>query len=134
MLLIACLDDNNGMMFGTRRQSKDRVLRAHMLDVCADKVLWMTPYSAAQFEKDARVQADADYIGKMQAQDACFLEDGAFPTEPPSALLLYRWNRRYPADRYFPFDPLEAGYRLVSSEEFAGSSHERITADYYEKE
>ena len=134
MLLIACVDDNGGMMFNSRRQSKDRVLYAHMLSKCADRMLWMSPYSAAQFEPDDRVRADADYIGKMQAQDACFVEDGAFPKERPSALLLYRWNRRYPADRYFPFDPLEAGYRLVSSEEFAGSSHERIAADYYEKE
>ena len=134
MLLIACVDDNGGMMFNSRRQSKDRILYAHMLGVCADRTLWMSPYSAAQFEQNAPVQADTDYIGKMQVQDACFVEDGAFPTERPSALLLYRWNRRYPADRYFPFDPLEAGYRLVSSEEFVGSSHERITADYYEKE
>ena len=134
MLFIACLDDHGGMMFSGRRQSKDRVLRAHLLAKCADRILWMTPYSAAQFENDAPVQADADFAEKMQPQDACFVEDGEFPTERPSALLLYRWNRRYPADRYFPFDPLEAGYRLVSSEEFVGSSHERITADYYEKE
>ncbi len=134
MLLIACLDDCGGMMFGSRRQSKDRVLRAHMLAACAETVLWMSPYSAAQFEEGAPVQADADYVHKMQTEDACFVEDGAFPQEKPDELLLYRWNRRYPADRYFPFDPLEAGYRLVSSEDFVGSSHKTITADRYEKE
>ena len=134
MLWIVCVDDNGGMTFGSRRQSKDRVLRAHMLNVCAGRVLWMSPYSAAQFDPDAPVQADAAYIHKMRAQDACFVEDGEFPSDSPDAVLLYRWNRRYPADRYFPFDPLENGYRLVSSEEFAGYSHERITAEYYEKE
>ena len=86
------------------------------------------------FGDSAPIQADADYAHKMQVTDACFVEDGDFPQEQPSAILLYRWNRRYPADRYFPFDPLTAGYRLVSSEEFEGFSHERITADYYEKE
>jgi len=134
MLLIACLDDNGGMMFNSRRQSKDRVLREHMLTVCDGKTLWMSPYSASQFETEALVQADSDYAHKMRAEDVCFVEDGEFPCELPCALLLYRWNRRYPADRFFPFDPLENGYRLISSEEFVGSSHDRITADYYEKD
>ena len=30
MIVIACLDDNGGMMFNHRRQSQDRVLRAHI--------------------------------------------------------------------------------------------------------
>lgn len=133
MILIACLDDAGGMMFGKRRQSKDRLLREHLLSVCEGRTLWMSPYSASQFEPDAPVCADADYTGKLSDEDACFVEDGAFPDVPPSTLLLYRWNRRYPADRFFPFDPLERGYRLVSSQEFVGSSHECITVDRYER-
>lgn len=134
MLLIVCLDDNGGMMFGARRQSKDRVLRERMLAQTAGKALWMSPYSAAQFEQGAAITADAAYIDKVKAGDACFVEDGAFPAEKPAAILIYRWNRRYPADKYFPFDPLQNGYRLVSSVDFVGSSHDRITADRYEKE
>lgn len=134
MLLIACVDDNGGMMFGARRQSKDRVLRAHMLAACEGRILWMSPYSAAQFEDTTSVRPDDDYVGKVQAGDACFVEDGELPTVSPSAILLYRWNRRYPADRHFPFDPLKNGYRLVDSVDFVGSSHDRITADRYEKE
>lgn len=134
MLLIACVDDNSGMMFGSRRQSMDRAVRAHMLAVCEGRTLWMSPYSAAQFEDGARICADEDYAHKVQTGDACFAEDGTLPMLTPSAVLLYRWNRRYPADRFFPFDPLDEGYRLVSSEKLVGSSHERITADYYEKE
>lgn len=30
MIVIACLDDNGGMMFNHRRQSQDRMLRAHI--------------------------------------------------------------------------------------------------------
>ncbi len=134
MLLIACLDDNGGMMFAGRRQSKDRLLREHMLSVCDGRTLWMSPYSASQFEEGDPIQADAQYAEKVQAGDACFIEDGELPTQSPSSILLYRWNRRYPADKHFPVDPLKAGYRLVSSDNFAGSSHDKITVDRYERE
>lgn len=134
MTLIVCVDNGGGMMFGGRRQSCDRALRERMLEVYRGKALWMSPYSAAQFEDRAPVTADADYADKVQAGDACFVEDGACPNVPPSTILLYRWNRRYPADRLFSFDPAKEGYTLISSVDFAGFSHERITEECYEKE
>ncbi len=134
MLWFACIDDNKGMMFGSRRQSKDRVLRAHMLAACEGRTLWMSTYSAAQFEDGAAVRADDRYAEKMQEGDACFIENGDFPAALPQTLILYHWNRRYPADTYFPFDPLDVGYRLISTEEFVGSSHDNITVERYEKE
>ena len=30
MIIMVCVDDNNGMMFNKRRQSQDRVLRQRM--------------------------------------------------------------------------------------------------------
>ena len=41
MIVIACLDDNGGMMFNHRRQSQDRVLRAHIAALVGDARLWM---------------------------------------------------------------------------------------------
>ena len=41
MIVIACLDDNGGMMFNHRRQSQDRVLRAHIAALVGDAKLWM---------------------------------------------------------------------------------------------
>ena len=132
MLWIVCVDDKGGMMFGGRRQSKDRVLREHLLASLGDTPLWMSPYSASQFE-EGTVCADADYVMHMAPADACFVEDGDFPDVLPDTIILYCWNRRYPADRFFPFDPLEKDYHLLSSEEFVGSSHDKITVDRYER-
>lgn len=134
MILFVCVDDQNGMLFGGRRQSKDRVLRARMLEACGKHPLKMSPYSAAQFEENGAVVADNAYAVNVCENDACFVEDGDFPVLAPQTIVLYRWNRRYPADRYAPLDTLLKGYRLVSSQDFAGSSHERITEEYYEKE
>ena len=135
MIVLACVDDQGGLMFGSRRQSKDRVLRAHILDACEGRTLWMSTYSAAQFEEDAPfICVDDDYAEKVKTGDACFIENGDFPKVLPQTLILYHWNRRYPADRFFPFDPLQVGYRLITTEEFVGSSHENITVKRYEKE
>ena len=45
MILIVCIDDNKGMMFNHRRQSQDRVLRRHILDMVGNGKLWMNEYS-----------------------------------------------------------------------------------------
>ena len=44
-------------------------------------------------------------------------------------IYLYRWNRDYPADVYFPVDL--SMWKCVETKEFAGSSHEKITRERY---
>ena len=39
MIIMVCVDDNNGMMFNKRRQSQDRVLRQRMLELAGEKKL-----------------------------------------------------------------------------------------------
>ena len=53
MIVIACLDDNGGMMFNHRRQSQDRMLRAHIAALVGDARLWMNHYSAQQFDAES---------------------------------------------------------------------------------
>lgn len=48
---------------------------------------------------------------------------------PPEGLIVYRWNRTYPADLFLTL-PLEQ-WTLVRQEEFAGSSHQNITKEVY---
>ena len=45
MIVIVAVDDRNGMMFNRRRQSQDRVLREHILDMTVGKKLWMNHYT-----------------------------------------------------------------------------------------
>ena len=46
-------------------------------------------------------------------------------------LVLYRWNRRYPADAWLDVRPGPPGWTLARREEFSGHSHERITKEVY---
>ncbi len=143
MILIVCVDDNKGMMFNHRRQSQDRVLRRHILDLVGNARLWMNEYSAKMFEKDGSeqvqkcLQVDEDFLKKAAEGEYCFVESGScsgdmFPdTTHVETVVLYKWNRVYPADQYFTMDL--SGWKLAETAEFPGSSHEKITEERYER-
>ena len=134
MNLIVCLDDRQGMLFNARRQSSDSKLRARMLELVGEHKLWMNGYSARQFfELPLNVCVDEAFLQKAEQADYCFAENAEITEYVPKAegIVIYRWNRTYPADVHFPVHLL-CGFQLVSSTDFAGSSHERITEDMYE--
>lgn len=133
MRLIVCLDDRNGMMFGGRRQSRDRVLCDRVLKMAQGKTLWMSEYSAKLFGDAAGIFACNDYRSLAKAGDYCFAEDGEISLDGVTRLIVYRWNRHYPSDKVFSYDPESCGFRKISSSDFVGSSHEKITEDIYER-
>lgn len=135
MTLIVCLDEKNGILFNHRRQSSDRKLRERVLAHAGSKTLWMSVYSAGQFPAlPPNVRVDDDFLHRAEADDYCFLEGSCTDvSKAVDRLIVYRWNRKYPADVYFSMT-LFAEFRLVGCEDFAGSSHERITEEVYEKD
>ena len=129
MTLIACIDDRGGISFDSKRQSRDRVLCQRLLSRIEGHSLRTSPYSARLFGEEKGISVTEDFV--FAPEDLYFWEDGPFPEEKPDRIILYHWNRRYPADRYFPAELLK-DYRLVSREEFVGSSHKKITEEIYE--
>ena len=129
MILALCVDNRMGLMFQNRRLSKDAVLRERLLDLSGGH-LRMSPYSAKQFDCD--VYAGDDYLSGSAQGEWCFVEndDYAAHADEIEKIVLFRWNRDYPADLYFAF-PGE--WNLVSGEEFPGRSHDMITMEVYEK-
>ncbi len=133
MILIVCLDDRNGMAFGGRRQSRDRELTARIAARVGAARLWTTPYSAPLFEGlEMPLSVDADCLTKAAAGDFCFVETQEVPPDlAVEALVVYRWNRHYPGDLYFPADRLLPPLTLVSATDFVGYSHDTITEELY---
>ena len=133
MIVMVCVDDNNGMMFHERRQSQDRVLRQHMLKLAGEKKLWMNAYSRGQFSKEDEscIAVAENGFANIRPGEYCFLEqeDPAQYQEQIETLILFRWNRSYPADLHFGMDLSD--WKLIKTEEFAGYSHEKITQEYY---
>lgn len=133
MILVVCVDDRGGMAFNRRRQSMDRLLRADLLSSAGEAPLWVSPYTAGQFDPPpANLRPAEDFLDRAGAGEWCFAE---FPPLAPAldraeGLVVYRWNRTYPADRYLDFAPADR-FRPVSALEFPGSSHEKITKEVY---
>lgn len=134
MNIIVCVDDAGGMLFNGRRQSKDRVLRAQAQQLAGGKPLWMNSYSAKQFAEDGGSVVEDEAFLENAPEDAwCFVEnvDVTPFADKIQKLAIYRWNRQYPSDVKFPLDLLEDRWKCVSTREFAGSSHDKITEEVY---
>ena len=129
MIMIVCLDDKNGMAFNRRRQSRDRVLTERIRTITSGSVLWMNAYSAKLFS--GGVNVDEDFMEKAGEGEYCFVETFAPELDRAEGVIIYRWNREYPADVYFTADM--SGMEIESSFEFEGSSHECITENLFKK-
>ena len=130
MILIVCVDDDMGMAFNHRRQSQDRLLRRRLLERVGASKLWMSPYSARQFEAlPETVLVSEHFQAEAEAGEYCFAELSC--PDDAEGVVLYRWNRSYPADVHFTLDL--SAFRLAERTDFAGSSHPKITEEIYIK-
>lgn len=133
MILVVCVDDRNGMMFGGRRQSRDRALLQRILEICTGQVLWMTAYTRKQFTDTGEVciRTDAACFEKAGENEYCFVEDPALIgiEERIQEILCFRWNRVYPGDACLPI--CLSQWRRIQTSEFVGYSHEKITEERY---
>lgn len=126
MTLYVCLDDKNGMLFNKRRQSRDGAV---LEDICASVsgVLTIDAFS----EKLIAAAGIPYVVGEPEPGVQFFLENRKASELLPMAekIVIYRWNRVYPADLRFDGDL--SGFTRQSTEEFPGKSHEKITKEVY---
>ena len=130
MIAVVCIDERGGTLFNHRRQSQDHLLRLDLLRETKGELLWMNGYTARQFkELPENIRIAEDFYLQAGEGEFCFFEDvDPVPfLDQAEKVILYHWNRHYPADRYFP-QPL-AGRSVERTEDFAGSSHECITKE-----
>ena len=129
MTLYICLDDRNGLRFNHRRQSRDAVVLEDIRSLCSGKLL-IQPFS----EKLIR-EAEIPYVLPPEPAADFFAED--IPSDEILAgtgkLVIYRWNRQYPADVWWRPDLETLGFSLKEITEFPGNSHEKITREVYER-
>lgn len=135
MTIIICIDDNGGMTFNNRRQSRDKALLA---DIAKDVELSGRSLVATPFSQKLLAEADipcdiSDTPFECAGQgQLCFIENLPLSAHLDSigAVTVYRWNRKYPHDTVLDID-VAANFRHVKTEEFAGNAHEKITKDVY---
>jgi len=127
MNLYICLDDRNGLQFNKRRQSRDSALLEDIRSQLEGPLL-IHPFS----EKLIR-EAQLPYVLPPETAGDLFLEE--VPSEEILAqtkkLVIYRWNRHYPADLRWEPDLETLGFLLEETRDFPGTSHEKITREVY---
>ena len=121
------------MTFFSRRQSQDRALRERLLSLAENQKLWMNEYSAKQFGEADGITVDNDYLAKAGQDDYCFVENGIYDLSVACEVVLCRWNRRYPANKFFDADLESLGFKLEYSEDIKGYSHDKITVEIYRR-
>ena len=123
------------MLFNHRRLSRDRRVCEKILDYSNEKELWMNAYSRKLFTDLTdinSIQIDEKFLDKSQS--ICFVENQDITPYLPKidTLVLFQWNRDYPADFFFTVDLSQ--WNLISTEDFEGTSHEKITMEVYKKD
>lgn len=131
MKIAICTDKSGGVLFNNRRVSRDSAVISKLLDFAGENHILLSEYSSKLFENTDNLVISDDFISMAKDDDICFVENVNFDIQKVSKLYLFNWNRDYPADLYFEFDAKKSGFKKISTEDFEGSSHEKITLDIY---
>lgn len=130
MHVIVCLDDNQGMLFNSRRQSRDEKVLEDIAKLT--DVLWVGSFSEKLFEEfPGEVKVDDAFLDKASEAEFCFAENQRIMPyiDKVEQMIVYRWNRKYPAD--FNLDVPLNEWKILSETEFSGKSHEKITKQIF---
>ena len=134
MNVIICIDENQGMLFNKRRQSKDIKVIEDIASLT--KELWISPFSEKLFidekvKTNLVIQVRDNAISHASEGSYCFVEnEKLIPYQDKiEQLIVYKWNRSYPSD--FKLDLNLNEWKLIETVDFVGNSHEKITREIY---
>ncbi len=131
MTLIFCVDDNFGLMFNKRRQSRDSAVLEDIKNCFEAKKISVSQYSEKLFN-----EAGIDYTlcnNFSECDGICFVEDKYSPDLLSLAdeVILYHWGKIYPADVTLDIALLGADFTLTEQSVFKGTSHQEIKKERY---
>ena len=134
MILITAVDNSMGLMFNNRRQSQDRIMIEKIYEIIKNNKLYVNQYSSKLFNNDRNIIIDNNFLNTAKDNDYVFAENVKLSdyADKIKKIILFKWNRDYPSD--FFLDISLSDYKLEYSEDFQGSSHDRITMEVYNAE
>ncbi len=125
------------MMFNKRRQSQDKLLRVSIKELVKGKTLFMNEYSYKLYKdiNNENIIVSENYLDECENDNFCLVENKPLNNyiEKIDNIIIYKWNRIYPSDLYFDVDIKNEQWELIETEEFQGSSHEKITKETYRR-
>lgn len=142
MKIIVCVGDDNAMLFHNRRVSRDRAVIEDIFQMVSKEVkkdgqvrIWMNEYSSELFQTHSGdISVSERFLEEAGEDEYCFVENVPILKyeREIQTVVLYRWNRNYPADVRFLMDLSD--WKKMECVEFPGHSHEKITKEVYRRE
>ncbi len=132
MIAVICIDDNNGMLFNNRRQSRDKILTEDLIKSAKGTRILINEFSKSLFvDFEKLVNVSDTFLNDANENDICFIENVDLTEfeDKINKLTIYKWNRVYPSDFYFNLDLSK--YKLTETTDFKGNSHDKITKEVY---
>lgn len=136
MTVFLCIDDRGGMTFMKRRLSRDKIMIEDLSKEVGEGILYISDFSEALFsDSELSVMSVSNPLASAGEDDFAFIEDIPISNaiDRIDTLIIYKWNRKYPYDFALDIDPLNCGFSLLSSCDFKGNSHDKITKEIYRK-
>ena len=137
MTLIITVDECFGIVFGGRRQSRDRELTRDAVRLACGRRIIAKEYSRLLFKEAGEDTNDVifeDEPTRVAERDdvvlleLCVTEDDLSRADE---LVVYNWNRRYPATSKLDTALINRYFIPVRTVEFKGNSHEKLTRVEY---
>lgn len=125
MRVFMCLDQKDGLLFNDRRQSRDREVVADIEKTIGHEEIGMSEYSAKLFEGHDNIVVTND----LKDCRNVFLEKDDLDLLDFDELIIYRWDKVYPADARLTFDNKSMTLKDVSV--ITGYSHDKIIKEVY---
>jgi hypothetical protein len=134
MYIVVCLDTMGGILFNNRRQSRDSVIVNDVVNMAGEK-LYMSAYSKKLFKDVDGITVGEEFPFTYDEGAYCFAEceipeDAVDKAE---GFVIYHWNKLYPQDVSFDISLVKNNFKLESSEDLVGTSHDKITKEIWKK-
>ena len=134
MNVIICIDDNGGMMFNNRRQSRDKILINDLIEQIGSQLIRIDPYSQELFNSYMdKVHISDSFLDEAGENDYCFVENKHLMPylDKINSIIVYKWNRTYPHDFDLDINLEKENFILSFTSNFVGNSHDEITKLIY---
>ena len=134
MFIIVCLDTTGGILFNNRRQSRDSVIVKDIVSMAGEK-LYMSEYSKKLFKDYDNITVGGEFPFTEEEGAYCFAECEITQeaVDKAEGFVIYRWNKLYPQDVSFNISLSKNGFKLESTTDFKGTSHEKITKEVWKR-
>lgn len=133
--LALCIDSRGGMMFNSRRQTRDKEVIEDLVALFRKGAIYIQQYSARLFEEYENIISCTDPVADCADGALCFVEDARILNDLSSfdTVVLYNWSIPYPADVYFSFDLESLGFKRISKDKLTTDIHTKVTREVFKR-